>query len=113
MHRTSRSEANAKNRSSHPAHHSAYPLLQVPRTGYRWHSRQAKNNTELRLEASSPQGVACGLYGLLQERLGFKFIDPRQTLLPHHTGWYCTTLLKPTEQGRQAISFLTPTEVSD
>ena len=76
-----------KTRSSHPARHPRYPLLHVSRSSYRWHSRQTKNTIELRLEASSPQGVACGLYGLLQERLNFKFIHPRQTLLPHHTGW--------------------------
>ncbi|MHC1698664.1 MAG: hypothetical protein AB9919_11510 [Geobacteraceae bacterium] len=76
-----------KNLPSHPARHPRYPLLQVPWSGYHWHSRQTKNTTELRLEASSPQGVACGLYGLLQERLGFKFIHPRETLLPHHVNW--------------------------
>jgi len=76
-----------KTRSSHPARHPRYPLLHAPWPGYRWNSRQTKNSIELRLEASSPQGVACGLYGLLQERLGFKFIHPRETLLPHHASW--------------------------
>lgn len=73
--------------SSHPARHPRYPLLHAPWPGYRWNSRQTKTSIELKLEASSPQGVACGLYGLLQEQLGFKFIHPRETLLPHHANW--------------------------
>jgi hypothetical protein len=71
----------------HPERHARYPLLHSPWPEYRWDSHQAKNSIELRLRASSPQGVACGLYGLLQERLGFRFIHPRQTLVPHHTSW--------------------------
>jgi hypothetical protein len=31
--------------------------------------------------------VACGLYGLLQEKLSFSFIHPRRTLIPHHEKW--------------------------
>ena len=70
-----------------PRRRSHHPLLYAPWSGYRWDSRRRKNSVEIRLEASSPQGVACGLYGLLQERLGFRFIHPRQTLIPRHTTW--------------------------
>ena len=42
---------------------------------------------ELRLQASTPQGVAHGLYGLLQEKLGFRFVHPRQTVIPRHKKW--------------------------
>ena len=68
-------------------HHIRYPLLRTPGQGYQWNSHPDKKGIELRLLASSPQGVACGLYGLLQERLGFKFIHPRQTLFPHQSNW--------------------------
>ena len=67
--------------------HTRYPLLHSPWQGYRWNSHRDKRGIELRLHASSLQGVACGLYGLLQERLGFKFIHPRQTIFPHHNSW--------------------------
>ena len=70
-----------------PKQHTRYPLLYSPWQGYRWDSHRRKDFIELRLHATSPQGVACGLYGLLQERLGFKFIHPRQTILPQHTNW--------------------------
>lgn len=76
-----------KTLSSHLGRHPPYTLLHSPWPGYRWNSQRAKNSIELRLRASSPQGVACGLYGLLQERLGFRFIHPRQTLIPHHSNW--------------------------
>lgn len=41
----------------------------------------------LQLEASTTAGVACGLYGLLQEQLGIRFIHPRQTIIPHYQRW--------------------------
>jgi hypothetical protein len=70
-----------------PKLHTRYPLLHSPWQGYRWDSHRRKDFIELRLLATSPQGVACGLYGLLQERLGFKFIHPRQTIFPRHNSW--------------------------
>ena len=70
-----------------PEQHTRYPLLHSPWQGYRWDSQRRKDFIELRLHATSPQGIACGLYGLLQERLGFKFIHPRQTIFPQHTSW--------------------------
>jgi hypothetical protein len=45
----------------------------------------------LRLQTTTPEGVAAGLYGLLQERLGVRFIHPRQTLLPNHRCWPLAT----------------------
>ena len=45
--------------------------LPTPDRSYRWTSRPETGRTVLRLQARSPDGVACGLYGLLQGRLGF------------------------------------------
>jgi len=65
----------------------AYPHLGVPEASFRWESRHAKGRIELRLSAATPQGVAAGLYALLQEKLGFRFVHPRQTVYPAHSGW--------------------------
>jgi len=62
-------------------------FLPCPDQGYRWDSRRKGGIIELTLRAASPQGTACGLYGLLQEKLGFRFIHPRQTVIPRHERW--------------------------
>jgi hypothetical protein len=41
----------------------------------------------LKLETISPEGVAAGLYGLLQEKLGFRFYHPRESIVPSLTTW--------------------------
>ena len=41
----------------------------------------------LRLEAITPEGVASGLYSLLQEKLGFRFYHPRETFIPVNKKW--------------------------
>jgi len=41
----------------------------------------------LRLETASPEGVAAGLYGLLQEKLGFRFYHPRESIVPSLNKW--------------------------
>lgn len=62
-------------------------LLPCPDPSYQWDSRRKGGTIELTLRAASPQGVACGLYGLLQGKLGFRFIHPRRTLIPRHESW--------------------------
>ena len=60
-----------------------YPVLPVPPSEYRWESsRYANGNLQHTLSASSPYAAACGLYGLLQEALGFAFYHPRETFVP-------------------------------
>jgi hypothetical protein len=39
------------------------------------------------LGTASFQGVSCALYGLLQEKLGYRFYHPRRTITPEHTSW--------------------------
>jgi len=69
------------------------PFFQLPDQHFMWRRVMSDSTrTVLILDAKTPQGVANGLYALLQERLGFKFFHPRQTLIPNYThfpiiGW--------------------------
>ena len=58
-----------------------------PDQSYRWSSRRSATGTALLLSAATPEAVAAGLYGLLQEQLGIRFIHPRQTIIPLHRHW--------------------------
>ena len=64
-----------------------YPRLTAPDSAYAWKSSPNRGRVTLHLTARSPEGISCGLYGLLQERLGFRFVHPRQTLLPRWRRW--------------------------
>ena len=64
-----------------------YPRLAAPDSAYAWKSSPNRGRVTLHLTARSPEGISCGLYGLLQERLGFRFVHPRQTLLPRWRRW--------------------------
>jgi hypothetical protein len=75
-----------------PARRSAsafprYHELSYPDHAYAWRSFVRAGRTVLKLETSSYQGVSFGLYGLLQEKLGFRFYHPKQTIIPAHTIW--------------------------
>lgn len=60
-----------------------YPVLEVPEHPYRWNSsRTATGKLRHTLQSPSPFGLACGLYGLMQEALGFAFYHPRETFVP-------------------------------
>ncbi len=54
---------------------------------FRWISARNGATTVLRLTATTPTGVANGIYALLQEKLGIRFIHPRQTIIPPHDTW--------------------------
>ena len=58
-----------------------------PDSSYCWRSTRRGGVTTLGLSASTPEGVACGLYALLQERLAIRFIHPRETLFPAYRSW--------------------------
>lgn len=64
-----------------------YPYFHYPRHGYRWNSREQSGQILLNLESPTFQGIANGLYGLLQEKLGFYFVHPRETVYPCFTEW--------------------------
>lgn len=64
-----------------------YLCTAVPDASYRWQSKKRGGTITLRLTAVSPEGVAAGLYGLLQEKLGFRFYHPRESIIPSHNNW--------------------------
>jgi hypothetical protein len=64
-----------------------FPCLPAPDSSYIWNSTRQAGVTTIHLATSSPEGVACGLYGLLQEKLGVRFIHPRQTIIPARHFW--------------------------
>jgi hypothetical protein len=64
-----------------------YQTTSVPDAGFRWDSSAAGGAVVLRLRAATPEGIAAGLYALLQEKLGFRFLHPRQSVYPSHRVW--------------------------
>lgn len=66
---------------------AAMRRLPLPDRSYRWESGVSSGRTVLRLQARSAEGVACGLYGLLQGKLGFRFHHPRESVIPKYRGW--------------------------
>ena len=65
----------------------AYNYLQYPGHQYQWVSTFKNGRVVLSLKSPSFQGVSFGLYGLLQEKLGFKFYHPKKTIVPFHKQW--------------------------
>jgi hypothetical protein len=61
--------------------------LATPDRSYRWKSRLEGAQTVIRLQARSPEGTACGLYGLLQGKMGFRFHHPRESVIPEYRRW--------------------------
>jgi hypothetical protein len=64
-----------------------YLCTAVPDDSYRWVSNKRSGTVILRLETASPEGVAAGLYGLLQEKIGFRFYHPRDSFIPTLNKW--------------------------
>jgi len=54
---------------------------------YTWRSSRQGQRIMLHLTAKTPEAISAGLYGLLQEQLGIRFIHPRQTIIPRHRHW--------------------------
>jgi hypothetical protein len=67
--------------------HRPYHYLPYPDHAYEWRSYRKDGKTVIKLDTPSYQGVSFGLYGLLQEKLGFKFYHPKRTIIPSHTSW--------------------------
>lgn len=64
-----------------------YPYLHYPQHWYTWMGKKEGNGYILTLEAPTFEGLANGLYGLLQEQLGFKFYHPKESLIPQWDKW--------------------------
>jgi len=54
---------------------------------YIWKSRPSKEGLTLSLYAADEMGFVYGLYGLLQEKLGFRFYHPKNTFIPSYDSW--------------------------
>lgn len=59
-----------------------FPYRNYPEHNFEWTSNTESGQLVLKLSATSWQGVSFGLYALLQEKLGFKFYHPRETIIP-------------------------------
>ncbi|MDA8414202.1 MAG: hypothetical protein M0023_10510 [Desulfobacteraceae bacterium] len=77
----------AKKRSPSEMPATATHRLPTPDRSFRWESRSDGAQTMVRLLARSPEGVACALYGLLQGKMGFRFLHPRESAIPEYRGW--------------------------
>ncbi len=64
-----------------------YDYLPYPEHDYTWRSSRKGGKIILKLDTPSYQGVSFGLYGLLQEKLGFLFYHPRRTIIPSYAAW--------------------------
>ena len=64
-----------------------YPTLSSAPADFSWRWTRRGDRRRLVLSAAGPEGVAAGLYALLQEKLGFRFLHPRQTVFPAHRFW--------------------------
>jgi hypothetical protein len=58
------------------------PYYPYPDHDYSWKLTEENNQKVLELQATCWQGVSFGLYGLLQEQLGFRFYHPREMVIP-------------------------------
>ena len=74
-------------RGTTPGKDRSVPRLAAADPAYLWNSSWERGVITLCLTAQSPEGISCGLYGLLQERLGFRFVHPRQTVIPRRRSW--------------------------
>ncbi len=63
------------------------PYFYYPKTNFTWSSKRINGKTILNLETSSYEGVAAALYALLQEKLGFRFYHPKESILPKWNKW--------------------------
>ncbi|HWB61870.1 MAG TPA: hypothetical protein VG603_00060 [Chitinophagales bacterium] len=74
-------------RLNHFAAAATFPYKNYPEHNYTWVIKNEGTQTVCKLSASSWQGVSFGLYGLLQEELGFRFYHPKESVIPHWDTW--------------------------
>jgi hypothetical protein len=90
----------------------------APDDSFRWDGSQVGGRLVLRLRSATPEGTAAGLYALLQEKLGYRFVHPRQTIYPAHRGWPLAATLSFSGRPRFAsrgfhLHTLHPTELTE
>lgn len=54
---------------------------------YKWMSEPSEEGSTLFLSSPSEMGIVYGLYGFLQEKLGFRFYHPKNTYIPENHLW--------------------------
>ncbi|MGB1206607.1 MAG: hypothetical protein ACPG5B_13220 [Chitinophagales bacterium] len=64
-----------------------YPYFHYPNHDYEWISERKNGKIVLTLHTNSYQGISFGVYSLLQERLGFSFYHPKESLTPNWKKW--------------------------
>lgn len=64
--------------------------LSYPAQDYHWTSSRKDNKIILKLDANSFEAISFGLYGLLQEQLGFGFYHAKKTYIPSLSYWGLT-----------------------
>ncbi|MDD2539748.1 MAG: hypothetical protein PHH28_01735 [Desulfuromonadaceae bacterium] len=64
-----------------------FPCATAPDASYRWHAANVSGINILRLQAATAEGISSGLYDLLQEKLGFCFYHPRESIIPRYHRW--------------------------
>lgn len=69
---------------------SNFPVYPVESSGYQWTSKKSGSQILLNLSSNSFKGISNGLYGLLQEQLGFHFYHPKNTIIPELNNWPLT-----------------------
>ena len=77
----------SRNETPRFAQGRSYHYLAYPDHDYVWNSVGKNGRVILTLQTRSLQGTSFALYGLLQEKLGFRFYHPKRTLIPHHASW--------------------------
>ncbi len=77
-----------------------YPILHYPEQDYSWESKDSAGIIALTLNARTVNAISFGLYGLLQEKLGFQFYHPREMIVPHWEQWPLPSEFKWTATAR-------------
>jgi hypothetical protein len=65
----------------------SFHYLSLPLASFRWVQTRPAGQIRLELRSTTPHGIANGIYALLHEQLGFKFVHARQTIVPQWTEW--------------------------
>ncbi len=64
-----------------------FPYYHYPEHHYSWQSKEEDNSIVLQLTTPTHHGISMGLYGLLQEQLGFLFYHSKEMLIPRLAEW--------------------------
>lgn len=66
---------------------SGSKYIYYPNIEFQWTSSKDGKQIILKLETSTYQGIANGIYALLQEGLKFQFYHPKEMIVPEYSSW--------------------------